>query len=89
MVEDKKLAVRHINVDMKNMLKRMKQIQHTVSDHLEWDPKDAQHTNGCPKCDSAQHQKTRCVSPATITSGKQDKQHPAHLANRIMEALPL
>ncbi|KAL7726489.1 hypothetical protein ACLKA6_001111 [Drosophila palustris] len=71
MVEDKKPAVRHIIVDMKNMLKRMKQIQQTVSDHLERDPNDTQHTNGCPKCDSAQHQKTRCVSPATITSGKQ------------------
>ncbi|KAM8702460.1 hypothetical protein ACLKA7_001791 [Drosophila subpalustris] len=86
MVEDKKPAVRHINVDMKNMLKRMKQIQQTVSEHLERDPKDAQHTNGCPKCDSAQHQKTRCASPATITSGKQATKSPK--ARNTKQAAP-
>ncbi|KAM8701847.1 hypothetical protein ACLKA7_004892 [Drosophila subpalustris] len=71
---------------MKNMLKRMKQIQQTVSEHLERDPKDAQHTNGCPKCDSAQHQKTRCASPTTITSGKQATKSPK--ARNTKQAAP-
>ncbi|KAL7726492.1 hypothetical protein ACLKA6_001114 [Drosophila palustris] len=76
MVEDKKPAVRHINLDMKKMLKRMKQIHKEVSDHLEIAPKDAQLTKGCHKCDSTQPQKPRSNSPAATMPGKQTAKCP-------------
>jgi len=70
MVEDKKPVVRHINQEMKKMLKRMQKIEEQVSAHLEASPKDTQHTKGCSNCDATQRKDAKREDLVTTLPGK-------------------